>query len=103
MLKVFDHPVRARCQLHRLRNVRDRLPERLRSTIQKRMRAAATPAQAALDAEAQLTTLARELDRAQAGAAASPREGMAETLTVLRLGVSPPSRTPDARRIRSSR
>jgi putative transposase len=27
--EVFDHPALARCQQHKLRNVRDRLPERL--------------------------------------------------------------------------
>jgi transposase-like protein len=40
VLDVFDHPVIGRCQLHKIRNVRDRLPERLRSTVAKRMRAA---------------------------------------------------------------
>src|SRR5919197_362469 len=43
----------------------------------------------ALDAEAQLSTLARELDKTHPGGAASLREGLAETLTVLRLGVAP--------------
>ena len=85
---VFDHPVLARCQLHKLRNVRDRLPERLRGPVEHRMRAAYHAA-SALDAEVQLTTLARELDKTHPGAAASLREGMAETLTVLRLGVPP--------------
>jgi putative transposase len=36
----------------------------------------------------QLTTLALELDRAHPGAAASLREGMEETLTVTRLGIT---------------
>src|SRR3954463_1742221 len=55
---------------------------------------AAYHADCALDAEAQLTALARELDKTHPGAAASPRKGMAETPTVLRLGVSPtPART----------
>ena len=45
----------------------------------------------ALDAEAQLTALAKELDKTHPGAAASLREGMAETLTVLRLDVHPRS------------
>ncbi len=40
-------------------------------------------------AEAQLCALAAELDKTHPGAAASLREGMAETLTVLRLGVPP--------------
>ena len=38
----------------------------------------------ALDAETELTALATELNRTHPGAAASLREGMAETLTVLR-------------------
>jgi putative transposase len=88
VLDVFDHPVIGRCQLHKIRNVRDRLPERLRSTVAKRMRAA-YHADSVLDAEAQLTALARELDKTHPGAAASLREDLAETLTVLRLGVPP--------------
>ena len=46
-------------------------------------------ADSALAAEAELTALAGELDRTHPGAAASLREGMAETLTVLRLGLPP--------------
>jgi hypothetical protein len=42
-----------------------------------------------LDAAAQLTALARELDKTYPGAAARLREGLAETLTVLRLGLPP--------------
>ena len=38
--EVFDHPVIARCQLHKLRNVRDHLPEKMRGPVEKRMRAA---------------------------------------------------------------
>jgi len=85
---VFDQPVIARCQLHKLRNVRDKLPERLRGPVEHRMRAAYHAA-SALDAEAQLLTLARELDKTHPGAATSLREGLEETLTVLRLGVPP--------------
>lgn len=88
VLDVFDSPVLGRCQLHKIRNVRDRLPERLRSTVEKRMRQA-YHADSALDAEAQLTALARELDKTHPGAAASLREGLEETLTVLRLGLPP--------------
>ena len=66
----------------------DHLPEKLRSTATSRMRRA-YHADSALAAEAELTALAAELDRTHPGAAASLREGMAETLTVLRLGVSP--------------
>jgi putative transposase len=86
--RVFDHPVIGRCQLHKLRNVTDRLPDRLASTVAKRMRRA-YHAESALAAETQLEARAKELDRTHPGAAASLREGLAETLTVLRLGVPP--------------
>jgi putative transposase len=85
---VFDHPVVQRCQLHKLRNVCDRLPAALASTVAKRMRRAYHHADA-LAAEADLEALARELDRSHPGAATSLREGLAETLTVIRLGVPP--------------
>jgi hypothetical protein len=85
---VFDNPLIARCQQHKIRNVRDRLPEKLRTVAEKRMREAYHAA-SAVEAEGLLTALARELDRSHPGAAASLREGMAETLTILRLGVPP--------------
>ena len=88
VLDVFDRPVIARCQLHKIRNVQDRLPEKMRSVVASRMRRA-YHADSALAAEAELNTLAAELDRSHPSAAASLREGMAETLTVLRLGVPP--------------
>jgi transposase-like protein len=88
VVDVFDSPVIQRCQLHKIRNVADRLPQRLRGPVGTKMRAA-YHADSALDAEARLTALARELDKTHPGAAASLREGLAETLTVLRLGVPP--------------
>ena len=88
LLDVFEQPLIQRCQLHKVRNVKDKLPERLRSTVERRMRQAYR-ADSALDAEAQLLALARELDKTHPGAAASLREGLAETLTVLRLDVPP--------------
>ena len=75
VLDVFDHPVIARCQLHKIRNVQDRLPKKLRSVVAKRMRAAYR-AETALAA----VTL---FDDEFGG------QGLAETLTVLRLGVPP--------------
>ena len=42
-----------------------------------------------MEAEAALLALAKELDRTHPGAAASLREGLDETLTVLRLNVPP--------------
>jgi transposase-like protein len=50
---------------------------------------AAYRAGSALDAQAQLEGLARELDKTHPAAAASLREGLADTLTVLRLDVPP--------------
>ena len=50
---------------------------------------AAYHADSALLAQAQLQALARELDKTHPRVAASLREGLAETLTVLRLGVPP--------------
>jgi putative transposase len=88
VLDVFDHPVIQRCQLHKLRNVCDRLPDALASTVAKRMRMAYHLADPLL-AEAELEGLARSLDRSHPGAAASLREGLAETLTIVRLGVPP--------------
>ena len=86
--EVFDHPVIARCQIHKLRNVRDHLPERMRGPVAKRMRAA-YHADSALEAQALLEALAKELDKTHPGAAGSLREGLAETLTVLSLDVPP--------------
>jgi putative transposase len=88
VLDVFDRPVIGRCQLHKIRNVEDRLPEKLRSVVASRMRRA-YHADSALAAEAELCALAAELDRTHPSAAASLRESMVETLTVLRLGIPP--------------
>jgi transposase-like protein len=88
VLDVFDRPVLARCQLHKIRNVQDKLTQKMRQVVAARMRRA-YHADSALAAEAELTALANELDRTHPGAAASLREGMAETLTVLRLGLPP--------------
>jgi putative transposase len=85
---VFDKPLIHRCQQHKIRNVRDRLPEKMRTVVERRMRQA-YHAESALKAESLLTELAAELGKTHPGAAASLREGMAETLTILRLGVPP--------------
>jgi hypothetical protein len=42
VIDVFDHPVIARCQLHKIRNVKDKLPEKLRPVVEQRMLAAST-------------------------------------------------------------
>jgi putative transposase len=88
VLDVLDHPVIQRCQLHKVRNVKDHLPQRLRSSVGRKM-TDAYHASSALQAEAALLALAKELDRTHPGAAASLREGLDETLSVLRLNVAP--------------
>ena len=85
---VFDHPVIHRCQLHKVRNVESKLPKALASTVAKKMRAAYHDPDA-LAAEATLEALARSLAKTHPGAAGSLREGLADTLTVNRLGVPP--------------
>src|SRR5215208_51446 len=74
VLDVFDHPVIQRCQLHKLRNVTDRLPDAVASTVAKRMRAAYHNPDP-LVAQADLEALARELDRSHPGAAAASVKG----------------------------
>jgi len=52
----------ARCQQHPTENVKNRLPERLKSVVEKRMRKAYHAVSA--PAEAHLEALAKELERA---------------------------------------
>jgi hypothetical protein len=75
-----------RCRRHKERNVLDHLPEAERPLVQRRLRAGwATPDPR--QAGAELEQLASSLARKRPGAAASLHEGLAETLTVNRLGV----------------
>jgi len=80
-----DTPVQ-RCIRHKERNVLDHLPERDRPVVKRRLRRAWADSEheRALGA---LKLLAQELDRSHPGAAASLREGMEETLTLIRLGI----------------
>src|SRR4029453_5827631 len=55
---LFDHPVMQRCQLHKLRNVTDRLPDAVASVVAKRMRAGYHQPDP-LVAQAELEALAR--------------------------------------------
>ncbi|MFO7962163.1 MAG: IS256 family transposase [Nitriliruptoraceae bacterium] len=76
-----------RCRRHKERNILAHLPEAERPLIQRKLRAAwANPDAHA--AERELEALARALDKKRPGAAASLREGLADTLTVNRLGVT---------------
>ena len=63
------------------------LPERDRDQVRARIRAAWSLTNAEL-AEQRLQLLASELDRTWPDAAASLREGMTETLTLMRLGIT---------------
>jgi len=82
-----EHAPVQRCVRHKERNVLGHLPERDRALVRRRLRAAwsETHHDRALD---RLELLAGELARSHPGAAASLREGMAETVTIQRLGVT---------------
>ena len=82
-----DVPVQ-RCVQHKQRNVLDHLPESVRPRVRRILAAAWEMSDAAL-AERRLRALAGSLERAHPGAAGSLLEGLAETLTVNRLGVPP--------------
>lgn len=75
-----------RCHRHKERNVLDLLPERDRPRILARIRGAWALTDAK-EAEDQLERLAAELERTWPDAAGSLREGLAETLTLMRLGI----------------
>jgi putative transposase len=76
-----------RCHRHKERNVCDLLPERDRDQVRARMRAAWSLTDHDL-AEQRLQLLAGELDRTWPDAAGSLREGMADTLTLMHLGIT---------------
>ena len=76
-----------RCQVHKLRNILDHLPERQRPWVQAIVRRAylATDVKTAMRL---LTNLAKRLDDHYPSAAGSVREGLDETLTVRTLHLS---------------
>jgi putative transposase len=94
--KALDKAIRAvyggkaviqRCRRHKERNVLDHLPEAERPLVQRKLRAAW--AKPAIDeARRELEALAGGLAKQRPGAAASLREGLDDTLTVNRLGVT---------------
>lgn len=75
-----------RCQVHKLRNVIEHLPEHAHASVRRAINDAWASRDAAL-ALKQLERLARVLEREHPGAAGSLREGLEETLTVQRLGI----------------
>jgi putative transposase len=76
-----------RCQVHKRRNVKEQLPPEHQSAIDARIRAAYNMADYN-KAKASLALTVRYLERLNPSAAASLREGLEETLTVHRLGVT---------------
>lgn len=74
-------------KLHKERNVCDLLPERDRDAVCARIRATWSLTNPEL-AEQRLELLAGELDRSWPDAAGSLREGMQDTLTLMRLGIT---------------
>ena len=76
-----------RCHSHKERNVTDLLPERDRSQILARICGAWVLKDPSL-AQERLERLASELDRTWPDAAGSLREGLEDTLTLMRLGIT---------------
>lgn len=76
-----------RCTKHKERNVTDHLPKQERLLIARRLRKAWRNPDAS-GAERELRSIARSLSDRHPGAAASVLEGLEETLTVARLGIS---------------
>jgi putative transposase len=75
-----------RCQVHKIRNVCEHVPDAQQSAVKYKMRCAYEMSEAA-DAQQALWKLHDELLAANPSAAASLMEGMEETLTVLELRV----------------
>ena len=75
-----------RCQAHKKRNVTEDLPQRLRASVHSVMNHAYASGEPKR-ARHLLENLARRLESDHPGAAASLREGLEETLTVMRLGL----------------
>jgi putative transposase len=81
-----DKALIQRCQVHKRRNVEEHLPEKHRNELSRQLHAAYSET----DHDAawkRLQTTIRWLERLNPDAAASLREGLEETLTVIRLGV----------------
>ena len=77
-----------RCQVHKMRNVLAHLPKEMQSSIRQLMREAYKSSSHDVAAR-RLKQTAAQLEEEYPSAAASLREGLAETLTVMRLGLPP--------------
>jgi putative transposase len=87
VLEVFGaRALLHRCHAHKKRNVAEALPQRMRATVHSAMNQAYATGDPKR-ARRLLENLARRLESDHPGAAASLREGLDETLTVMRLGL----------------
>ncbi len=75
-----------RCQVHKARNIVERLPKHLHASVRAALRQA-WELDDAEKAERLLRNLARRLEQAAPGVSASILEGLDEMLTVIRLGL----------------
>jgi transposase-like protein len=75
-----------RCQVHKARNIVERLPKHLHASVRAALRQA-WELDDADKAERLIRNLARRLEQAAPGVAASILEGLDEMLTVIRLGL----------------
>ena len=75
-----------RCQVHKARNITERLPKPLHASVRKALRQA-WELDDADKAEKLIRNLARRLEREAPGVSASILEGIDEILTVVRLGL----------------
>ena len=80
-----DTPIQ-RCQLHKARNITERLPKPLHAAVRKTLRQA-WEQDDALKAERLVRNLARRLEKDWPGISATILEGMEEILCVVRLGL----------------
>jgi putative transposase len=85
--KTFGrHTPIQRCQVHKARNILERLPKPLHASVRKALRQA-WELDDADKAERLIRNLARRLEQQAPGVAASILEGLDEILTVIRLGL----------------
>ena len=87
MRRTFGrHTPIQRCQVHKARNIVERLPKHLHATVRAALRQA-WELDDADKAERLIRNLARRLEQVAPGVSASIREGLDEMLTVIRLGL----------------
>ena len=89
VLDVLDQPVIQRCQLHKIRNVKDHLPQRLRASVGRKMTDAYHAAIGAGGRGRAAGPGQRTRPHPSRGGREPARGPRRDTLTVLRLGVPP--------------